>query len=333
MDIRIYSPKGGADGLAAFCREMIEAYYSPAYGRKAVEMFLGIHSAAAIRQDSEAGRIWCVFNAGGGIAGTVTLADGELSRMFIAPALRGQGAGRLLAAKALAWAAEAGIRKLTAWSVPFSRGFYEKIGFSMMNADTMNFLGTREPPVPYIEMALRLGEPHAAAILPAAHGDAEELLAGQRAAFTEQCEIYDDWRIPPMTETPGQVVEFMLSGGTVLKAVEGGRIIGSVRGKVIDGFCDVGRLFVLPERQGKSVARRLMAALEETVRQCRAFSLYTGERSEKNLALYARQGYSPTGRRAPANKSGGGGDYDLVWLEKPNPWPEIKSCARRFRAP
>jgi GNAT superfamily N-acetyltransferase len=332
MNIRVLNSQDDIGALAAFCREMIEAYYYPAYCRKAVDMFLGIHSAAAILRDAEKGCVWRA-EEGGSLVGTVTVAEGELSRMFVAPALRGKGVGRLLAQAALGWAETSGIGKLTAWSVPFSRGFYEKLGFSMVNADTMNFLGTREPPAPYIEMALRPGEPQATAILPAAEADAEELLAGQRAAFIEQCEIYGDWRIPPMTETPADVYKFMRAGGIVLKAVEGGRVIGSVRGRIADGVCDLGRLFVLPKRQGWSAARGLMAALEETARHCRVFSLYTGERSEKNLALYARQGYSPTGRRAPANKSGGGGDYDLVWLEKPNPWPEIEKCARRFLSP
>jgi GNAT superfamily N-acetyltransferase len=161
-------------------------------------------------------------------------------------------------------------------------------------------------------------------------GDTGELLASQKLAFEEQCRLYDDWLIPPMLEQPEDVAGFVASGGVVLKAVAGGRIIGAVRGKLDTGICHVGRLWVHPDWQGRGAGRRLVAALEEELRQCRAYSIFTGERSEKNLALYTRQGYAPTGRRAQAKAPGAPGNYDLVWLEKPNPWPDILECAGRY---
>ena len=75
-----------------------------------------------------------------------------------------------------------------------------ELSFRMLNADMFNFFGTREPPVPYIEMALWPCGAEAIGISEAVGGDAEELLAGQRAAFAEQCEIYGDRDIPPMRE-------------------------------------------------------------------------------------------------------------------------------------
>jgi GNAT superfamily N-acetyltransferase len=330
MHIYVYNPDNGVGELAAFCRDMMGRSYHPAYSREVLGQFIEYHNAGNIARDVKAGRIWCA-EEGGRLVGTVTVAEGELTRMFVAPQMRGKGLGRLLAGEALSWARETGIKKLTAWSVPFSRGFYEKCGFYMVNADVLNFNNTREPPVPYIEMALRPGGEERVEICKAAERDAEELLAAQREAFVEQCEIYGDWDIPPMHETAEGFAAFIRSGGEALKAVSRGRIIGSARGKVKDGSCEVGRLFVAPGFQGRSAARRLMAALEEKMRGRGAFSLFTGERSEKNLALYAKQGYAPTGRRAPANAKAGEGAYDLVWLEKPDPWPEIEACARRFR--
>jgi GNAT superfamily N-acetyltransferase len=330
MHIHIHNKQDGIDGLLAFCRDMMEASYCPAYSREVLAFFLEYHNAASIARDLADGRIWLAQEHGRPV-GTVTVAAGELSRMFVEPSMRGRGVGRALAAEALGWARETGLGKLTAWSVPFSRGFYEKLGFVAVNADTLNFTGTREPPVPYIEMALWPQGAPEAAISPAGAPDAEELLAAQREAFAEQCRIYDDWDIPPMKETAREFSEFLWGGGVALKAEIGGRIVGSARGKELDGTCHVGRLFVTPEWQGRSVARRLLAALEEAFPGCASFELYTGERSEKNLALYARQGYAPTGRRAPAKKPGSAGNYDLIWLQKPNPWPEIIECARRYR--
>ncbi len=317
--------------LHAFCQEMIAASYSPAYSREAVAMFRVFHSLEQMEADRSTGRIWVARDEAGRLAGTVTVTGGELGRMFVRPDLRGRCVGAELMRAALEHAANAGVRRLIAWSVPFSRGFYERFGFRMLNADTMDFNYSREVPVPYIEMAAwpLEGAPEIA-ILKAGAEDIGEMLAGQHIAFEEQCRIYDDWDIPPMTERPEDVRKFMAEGGIALKAVLGGSIVGAVRGKAAGDVCEVGRLYVLPECQGLGAARMLVAALEETVKDVRLFSIFTGERSKKNIALYQKQGYALTGRRAPAKAPGSEGRYDLVWLEKPNPWPEIESCARRF---
>lgn len=330
MQIDIYNRESETGELAAFCRDMIERSYYPAYCRAAVDMFLKYHSEEQIRSDTEKGRIWCA-RENGALAGTVTVANGELSRMFVSPGLRGRGVGAALAGEALAYARESGVMKITAWAVPFSRGFYEKLGFVMLNADTLDFNNTREVPVPYIETAMWPQGAPEIEILEAAPADAKELLIGQRAAFGEQCRLYDHWSIPPMKESPEDFAAFLHSGGCVLKAVSGGRIIGGLRGKVVNAVCEIGRVWVLPQWQGRHAACRLMAALEEKLQDCSVYSLYTGERSSKNLAFYARQGYAPTGRRAPAREPGPL-CYDLVWLEKPNPWPEINACERRLRS-
>lgn len=328
MHIYIYNANDSVDELLAFVQDMMRASYFPAYGPEVGELFLQYHNAENIAKDATSGRIWCA-REGDRLVGTVTVATDELTRMFVSPELQGRGVGRLLMDGALSWAKDSGVKKLTAWSVPFSRGFYEKFGFYMVNADMFNFVGTREPPVPYIEMALRPGRADEIRIEEASEADAEELLAGQKLAFREQCELYGDWEIPPMYETAEEFSEFLRSGGTVLKAVASGRIIGSVRGKGNNGICEAGRLFVLPGWQGMSAARKLISSLEERMADSRSFELFTGERSEKNLRLYEKQGYAPTGKRAPAKPRGG---YDLVWLAKPNPWSAIHECARRRRS-
>lgn len=331
MHIHIHNVEDNIEELHAFCQEMIAASYYPAYSREAVAMFRQYHSPERMEEDCSAGHIWSARDELGRLAGTVTVAGGELGRMFVRPDLRGRGVGAQLMRVALDYAAKTGMRRLTAWSVPFSRGFYEKFGLRMLNADTLDFNYSREVPVPYIEMAAwpLEGAPEIA-ILRAGADDIGEMLAGQRVAFEEQCRIYDDWDIPPMTERPEDVQKFMAAGGIALKAVMGGRIIGAVRGMVAGDECEIGRLYVLPEFQGLGAARMLVANIEETAIGVRLFSLFTGERSEKNIALYQKQGYALTGRRAPAKAPGSEGCYDLVWLEKPNPWPEIESCARRF---
>ena len=329
MDIHILQKHEEPDALLSFVHEMIRISYYPAYPREVMGLFLRYHSKESLAADRDRGRIW-VAEENGAVLGTVTVAGGELTRMFVSPAARGKGLGARLAREAIAFARQEGLVKLTAWAVPFARGFYEKLGFVMLNADVINFEDTRDPAVPYLEMALWLQGGQEIAIRRAEGSDIAEMLAGQRRAFEEQCLIYDDWNIPPMTEQPEDVARFVAAGGVVMKAESGGRIIGAVRGMIDTGICHVGRLYVLPERQGEGVGRRLVAALEEACRACAVYSIFTGEKSERNLALYKRQGYAVTGRREPARAPGAAGNYDLVWLEKPNPWPAILECIGRY---
>ncbi len=329
MNIHIFHKHEDAGSLLSFVHAMIKASYYPAYSQEVMALFLRYHSAECLRHDIENGRVW-VAREGEEILGTVTVAEGELTRMFVSPAARGRGLGARLAREAIEFARQSGVLKLTTWAVPFARGFYEKLGFMLLNADTTNFEGTRTPPVPYLEMALWPQGRQVVTISPIVGKDIDEMLAGQRRAFEEQCLIYDDWRIPPMTEQPEDVARFMATGGVVLKAESGGRIIGAVRGRIETGICHVGRLYVLPEAQGQGVGRMLVAALEESCRACTVYSIFTGEKSDRNLVIYERQGYARTGRRELAKAPGDPENYDLVWLEKPNPWPAILECIGRY---
>jgi ribosomal protein S18 acetylase RimI-like enzyme len=139
--------------------------------------------------------------------------------------------------------------------------------------------------------------------------DAAELHALQRLAYRSEAELYDDWAIPPLVD-PLAETERALAEQVVLKAVTAGRIVGAVRGRLTDGTCHVGRLIVHPESQGRGLGTRLMRALEEALPAARRFELFTGERSTRNLRLYARLGYREF-RRATLS-----GRVTLVYLEK-----------------
>jgi ribosomal protein S18 acetylase RimI-like enzyme len=54
-------------------------------------------------------------------------------------------------------------------------------------------------------------------------------------------------------------------------------------------------LIVHPDHQRKSVGSRLMQAIEARFPEAACFRLFTGERSDGNLRLYARLGYRATG--------------------------------------
>jgi len=84
------------------------------------------------------------------------------------------------------------------------------------------------------------------------------------------------------------------------------RLTGAVRSRA-----EVGRLTVAPDRQGQRLGTRLLAAVEaELPAGVTELRLFTGERSAGNLRLYARVGYTETGRQPTA------AGYSLVHLSK-----------------
>lgn len=147
-------------------------------------------------------------------------------------------------------------------------------------------------------------------IVPATLSDAEALLALQRRAYAEEAARYDDWSIPPLTETL-DALQQAFATTTILKAVDGDVIVGSVRGKDESGICRVGRLIVEPERQRQGIGSQLLRAIERYFPDVRSFELFTGEQSTGNLRLYERHGYMAIERKALSPK------VTIIVLRKP----------------
>lgn len=147
-------------------------------------------------------------------------------------------------------------------------------------------------------------------IVPATLSDAEALLALQRRAYAEEAARYDDWSIPPLTETL-DALQQAFATTTILKAVDGDVIVGSVRGKDESGICRVGRLIVEPEHQRQGIGSQLLRAIERYFPDVRSFELFTGEQSAGNLRLYERHGYMAIERKALSPK------VTIIVLRKP----------------
>ncbi len=120
--------------------------------------------------------------------------------------------------------------------------------------------------------------------------DAEELLALQKLAYRSEAEIYNDFGIPPLIQTL-ESLEEDFKNQLFLKAVLGGRIIGSVRAYSKEGTCYIGRLIVHPDFQNRGIGTRLMNDIERIFNGCKRFELFTGDKSERNLRLYQKLGY------------------------------------------
>lgn len=155
--------------------------------------------------------------------------------------------------------------------------------------------------------------------------DAEAILRLQYAAYQREAALYDDPSIPPLTQTLDQLLA-QFDDHIILKATVAGRLVGSVRARLDGGTGHIGRLIVEPASQGQGIGRQLMAAIEAALAPAMRFELFTGDRSERNLALYQRLGYAPvrTERLGPL--------VTLVYLEKEAPGPALTpSPAERKR--
>jgi len=142
--------------------------------------------------------------------------------------------------------------------------------------------------------------------------DAEEILALQKAAYAGEGRLYRDPQLPPLTQTVEEMrADFERQ--LVLKAVEDGEIVGSVRARMKGDACLVGRLIVRHDYQGRGIGTRLMREIEARLPEAKRFRLFTGHRSDKALHIYSRLGYEEYRREFL------GDNLTLVYLEKENP--------------
>jgi ribosomal protein S18 acetylase RimI-like enzyme len=75
-------------------------------------------------------------------------------------------------------------------------------------------------------------------------------------------------------------------------------------------LCQIGRLVVEPQFQGRGIGTMLMCHIESLYPKARAFELFTGSRSEGNLRLYERLGYKRVREKVLSPS------VTLVYLEK-----------------
>jgi len=150
-------------------------------------------------------------------------------------------------------------------------------------------------------------------IIKALPEDAAALLEIQRLAYRREAEIYQDWNIPPLRETEAEL-RAAWEGHLILKAMVSVRdepkLAGSVRGRLAEGTCHLGRLSVHPQFQGQGIGGQLLRELERAMPTAQRFELFTGHRSTQNLAIYRHLGYTPFREEKISEQ------LTLVFLEK-----------------
>nr|WP_183340976.1 tRNA (guanosine(37)-N1)-methyltransferase TrmD [Microlunatus antarcticus] len=122
--------------------------------------------------------------------------------------------------------------------------------------------------------------------------DAGELLTLQRAAFLAEGQLNRVLTIPPLTETLDELAASLLTSATVLVARSGSRIVGAVRGTLLDdGTWWIGRLMVAPDQQRRGLGSALLRQILDAGPPGAPAGLLTGVASRKNVARYRRFGF------------------------------------------
>src|SRR5690625_677983 len=101
--------------------------------------------------------------------------------------------------------------------------------------------------------------------------DAGELCTLQRAAFVDEAQDFGDPFILSLTEGLDRVRRLLADEHTLaLVAVNGHRIVGSVRARVVDSSAVLTRLAVAPDLRRRGIARLLLERVEEALRAWRS---------------------------------------------------------------
>lgn len=157
-------------------------------------------------------------------------------------------------------------------------------------------------------------------IRPARADEAQEILDLQRAAYAIEGARYGEADLPPLTETFDDLAGALRSHVVLVArrsmqvaAAPAEPIVGTVRGRVVDGTAHIGRLAVRPDLHGQGIGRHLLRAIETWLAPVDRYALFTGHRSDRNLRMYERAGYRRVAT-APQTER-----VRLVHLEKTGP--------------
>jgi GNAT superfamily N-acetyltransferase len=94
-------------------------------------------------------------------------------------------------------------------------------------------------------------------------------------------------------DTPVAAEEFAPPHGAFLIALNGGELIGCAGWRSHGEDAELKRMYTVPATRGRGVARRLLAAIEESARDSgrKRVILETGDKQPEAIALYESAGY------------------------------------------
>jgi GNAT superfamily N-acetyltransferase len=141
--------------------------------------------------------------------------------------------------------------------------------------------------------------------------DVGELLTLRRAAFVTEAQLYDDPRLPALTQTLEELSADLEAPGVItLGAWRGHRMVGTIRIGIEGDKANLGRLAVAPDVQGHGIGTQLLfSVLEHLPENTKEVWVFTGKDSKHNIALYNKAGYEHQFDEAF-------GDLTLAYLRK-----------------
>ncbi|WP_405904497.1 bifunctional NAD(P)H-dependent oxidoreductase/GNAT family N-acetyltransferase [Streptomyces sp. NBC_00656] len=122
--------------------------------------------------------------------------------------------------------------------------------------------------------------------------DAPHVTVLQRCCWTEEALANNTLALPALHETPTDVRSWLADWHTT-GLWQDGRLLGMVRTRRTGTDLHIGRLAVAPDLRGLGLGRWLLHQAETAGEECLRIVLSTGAASQRNLALYQRQGYVP----------------------------------------
>ena len=141
--------------------------------------------------------------------------------------------------------------------------------------------------------------------------DLKEILALQKLAYQSEAEMYNDFTIPPLTQTFDEIQQDF-SFQIFLKILVQNKIIGSVRAYKQNDTCFIGKLIVNPDFQNQGIGTELIKEIEAKFEDIKRYELFTGHKSEKNLYLYQKLGYQQFKKEKIHE------NLHIIYLEKQN---------------
>ncbi|AGL20428.1 GNAT family N-acetyltransferase [Actinoplanes sp. N902-109] len=94
-------------------------------------------------------------------------------------------------------------------------------------------------------------------------------------------------------DTPVAPSDFAPPNGAFLVAEESGRLLGCAGWRTHGPDAELKRMFTIEQARGRGIARRVLAALEESARAAgrKRVILETGDKQPEAIALYEKCGY------------------------------------------
>lgn len=125
--------------------------------------------------------------------------------------------------------------------------------------------------------------------------DAAELLVLTRSCWVTEALANEDLHLPHFRETVENMQASFDAWETWVGRLDG-RIVASVRGRLVEGAWHIGRLMVAIDVEGRGIGRALLSFIEDRAPEAAsAYELFTGAASERNQRMYALAGYALVG--------------------------------------